>query len=299
MRMVIPASDRDAGCARVVGTLGGIGCAPGRCGLVQGSLARGALAPGAFARGAPFAALLLAWGCGAGSDAPGTQADPPAAPGEAALAADPSLSGPYVPPGTETVHLLLGEEGELRLVSCPETLTGSGADLEAARPVEDASGQDVVALVQAFGAPPGGIPARVVLDGDRILELRVAIPESTPERGCLQAFPEGDLEASGNEPFWHLRVEGDEVRVRTPDDLDGTLFHDLTWSAVNGPDAGWRAEALRDFVDGIEYLVLELSETSCVDSMSGARFPWTAVLEEGGHRRYGCAREGRGLPVSF
>ena len=198
------------------------------------------------------------------------------------------------------MRLFVGEEGGLRLAPCLETLPDPGAQPEPAgsRPMQDASGHDLVALIQSFGAPSDGIPARVVLDGDRVLELRVAIPESTPERGCLLAFPEGDLEASGNEPFWHLRVEGDEVLVRTPDDPEGTLFHDLTWSAVEGPERRWRAEALRDFVDGIEYLVLEVTETPCVDSMSGARFPWTVVLEQGGDRQRGCAREGRSLPVS-
>ena len=248
-----------------------------------------------------LAILLLAWGCGAGSDAPGNQADSLAAGDDAGLAPEPLLSsGPRVPEGVETVRLFVGEEGELRLAPCPETLPDPGGQPEPAgsRPVQDASGHDLVALIQSFGAPSDGIPARVVLDGDRILELRVAIPESTPERGCLLAFPEGDLEASGNEPFWHLQVEGAEVLVRTPDDQEGTLFHDLTWSAVEGPERRWRAEALRDFVDGIEYLVLEVRETPCVDSMSGARFPWTVVLEQGGDLRRGCAREGRTLPVS-
>ncbi|CAN5684002.1 hypothetical protein BH23GEM11_BH23GEM11_01610 [soil metagenome] len=166
-------------------------------------------------------------------------------------------------------------------------------------------------MLEEFGNPDSGIPARVIFaagsadePGGRITALRVALPESAAGTACAQAFPDAELEASGNEPFWHLRLDNGEVLYRTPDDPEGTLFHDVTWSRLGG-EAGaggegeggaWRMEALRDFVDGIEYLILEVSATSCGDSMSGARYPWTATLEVEGARWPGCAREGRNLP---
>jgi uncharacterized membrane protein len=247
-----------------------------------------------FRAGLP-AALLLAWGCGGSPDGPGNE---PAASGAREEATP--FRGPRVPGGTATVRLFPGSEGELRLLPCPDSGPAPVAGSHDTEPrlVRDASGQEVAAILREFGASPAGVPARVVLDGDLILQLRVALSESPEGRGCLQAFPDADLEASGNEPFWHLRVEGDQVLFRTPDDPDGTVFHALAWTELDAPQAGWRGEALRDFVDGIEYLVLEVLEAPCVDSMSGARFPWTAFLEQAGDRWSGCAREGRGLPVA-
>jgi len=269
-------------------------------------------APGrGFRRGSPslrgwlpaLAVSFLLWGCG-GTD---EGADPDRgveAVGDETGVADPGPAGPRVPPGTETVRLHLGDEGELLVAPCVDGEPGTQPG-PTPHPVTDASGADLVGMLREFGNPDAGVPARVVFGaasadepGGRITALRVALPESAAGTACAQAFPDAELEASGNEPFWHLRLDDGEVIYTTPEDLEGTAFHDVTWTRLDSGtgNGAWRMEALRDFVDGIEYLVLEVSDSPCTDSMSGARYPWTATLEVGGSRWPGCAREGRNMP---
>jgi len=247
----------------------------------------------------PLPALLvpfLLWGCGGADEGADTNRGVEAVGGEVGGAEPGPAPGPRLPPGTETVRLHLGDQGELLVAPCVDS-----EPRPTPHEVTDASGEDLVGLLREFGNPDAGIPGRVIFSagsadepGGRITALRVALPESAAGTACAQAFPDAELEASGNEPFWHLRLDGDEVLYRTPEDQDGTLFHDVTWTSPG--NGTWRMEALRDFVDGIEYLVLEVSDTPCSDSMSGARYPWTATLEVEGASWPGCAREGRNLP---
>ncbi|TVP43011.1 MAG: hypothetical protein EA350_14505 [Gemmatimonadales bacterium] len=247
-------------------------------------------------------ASFLLWGCGGTDQGADPDAGVEAVGGEVG-GADTVPSGPRVPPGTASVRLHLGDGGELLVAPCVDSEPRPSPVA-----VTDATGDDLVGLLEEFGDPETGIPARVIFDdgsadepGGRIRTLRVALPESAAGTACDQVEPDAELEASGNEPFWHLRLDDGEVLYRTPEDQDGALFHDVTWTrleddGVRSGSGAWRMEALRDFVDGIEYLVLEISDTPCIDSMSGARYPWTATLDAGGGRSPGCAREGRNLP---
>jgi uncharacterized membrane protein len=259
------------------------------------------LGPGRRSLGGWLPALavsFLLWGCGGTDEGADPDRGVEAVGGEVGVA-EPGPVGPRVPPGTETVRLHLGNEGELLVAPCVDGEPGTQPGATP-HPVTDVSGADLVGMLREFGDPDSGIPARVVFGagsadepGSRITALRVALPESAAGTACAQAFPDAELEASGNEPFWHLRLDDGEVLYTTPEDLEGTAFHDVTWTGTG--NGAWRMEALRDFVDGIEYLVLEVSDTPCTDSMSGARYPWTATLEVGGSRWPGCAREGRNL----
>jgi len=96
------------------------------------------------------------------------------------------------------------------------------------------------------------------------------------------------MELSGQEPFWNVRVEEDEAEFRSPEFLDGVQYHDVVWTATEG---GWRLEALRDFIDGIEYLSAELVSEPCQDTMSGAMHPFRATVRWRGAFLEGCGND--------
>lgn len=233
-----------------------------------------------------LAASLALAGCGERDrdDGPPPELDDPAgAPAEGAV------TGPMPAPprAVQTVRLWLGEGGAVLVEPCVEGTESRSPD---AVELEDATGRDLAAMVAEFGNPDRGVIALVVIREGRIESLRIAPPEAA---GCGDLLRQGEVVASGNEPFWNVRTEGGEAVWTTPDEMDGVEFHDGSWT--NEGDH-WRFEALRDFVDGIEYLILEIRNAPCIDSMSGARFPWTAAVERGGERWTGCAREGAGAP---
>lgn len=166
--------------------------------------------------------------------------------------------------------------GGLRFTACGEE--GEG------RAVEDAAPQDAAALVAELGAG-AAMPVMLRMVGDRITEIRYAGPG---EVRCDRLPPDGVLEARGNEPFWNLIVEGDTATFRTPEQQDGILFVQGHWTRTG--DRGWHYEAGDSAGTTIR---LELTESPCSDSMSGARFPYRAVFTRGNDRYEGCALEGR------
>lgn len=103
-------------------------------------------------------------------------------------------------------------------------------------------------------------------------------PVSTAERVTYntQAFT-----ARGNEPFWSVDVAGSTAIYKTPENQRGQAI---------------RVERLT-FAKGVEYIgvrggrpfALNIRGTECRNSMSGERFPMTAVLTTGGKREEGCA----------
>jgi uncharacterized membrane protein len=160
-------------------------------------------------------------------------------------------------------------------------------DAESWTPVIDGTGEDLEAMVEELGYGEGRVTAHLVLEGDVIQELRVASPEVP---SCLELLPEAEFRARGNEPFWLVDVDGEVAVFRSPEELDGVRYDEGSWQATAG---GWRFEALRHGVDGVAYLVLDVAESRCRDSMSGAWFPYAASLRVGGEPATGCASEGR------
>ncbi len=105
------------------------------------------------------------------------------------------------------------------------------------------------------------------------------------DRAARPAAPSAGLvEARGNEPFWAVRVEGAEARVSTPEEASGVSYRDGAWSR----DGRWLYTARRKDGAGVETLTLELIEERCLDTMSGAEYPWRAVLVRQGRRMEGC-----------
>ncbi len=170
--------------------------------------------------------------------------------------------------------------GKLRFIACGEASEGI--------PAEDLPKGDGRALVRELGAGENGMAVLVRLDRGRLQEIRYAGPEGSR---CDQLPPEGEVEARGNEPFWMIRVEGTRARVHTPEEPDGVAYDDGTFTRADGER--WRYEARRTTAIRVEHLTLEVTEERCVDTMSGARYPFHAVLIRDGNRMEGCALEGR------
>jgi uncharacterized membrane protein len=171
---------------------------------------------------------------------------------------------------------------------------------DAPESLRDRTGGDAARLVEELGYGSGRILAAVVRDGDELVEIRYAVPEGP---GCKELLPEGDLLARGNEPFWSLRVQGDRARWITPDDMEGAVHAPARWGGASpgggGQDAafGWTLTA--PAIPGWDEegpggpIALHLTPERCVDSMSGARSPFTARVERDGRQWTGCAVEGR------
>jgi uncharacterized membrane protein len=169
-------------------------------------------------------------------------------------------------------------DGDLTFRACEE---------ESGIPVTDGTGEDLEAMVEELGHGEGRVTAHIVLEGGVVQELRVASPEVP---SCLELLPEAELRARGNEPFWLVDVDGEVATFRSPDELEGVRYDEGSWQATTG---GWRFEALRHGVDGVAYLILDVEESRCRDTMSGAWFPYAASLRVGGEPATGCASEGR------
>lgn len=99
--------------------------------------------------------------------------------------------------------------------------------------------------------------------------------------GCSLDLGGAQFRASGVEPFWHLDVDTDTLRLSRL----GQAPRAFAVSAVesNAATGIWRAEA-----DG-ESLSLTLEESRCSDSMSGSLFAYTARVRLGGEILSGCA----------
>lgn len=138
------------------------------------------------------------------------------------------------------------------------------------------------------GSPEAG-PAPAV-------EAVRTFPTPAPPPG--EFSPGRELEARGNEPFWSVRVEGEEAVIRTPEASEGVSYRGGPW--LEAPEGGWRYRAVREGADGAGTLTLEVAEERCIDTMSGNSFPLVARLTTEGEGplppglALGCAMEGRG-----
>lgn len=216
-----------------------------------------------------MAGLLGAAACA--GDLPDTipETDPSSPPQEA-----PAFTVPISIPGD-----LLLVEGRLRFQPCGQA---------GAQPVEDQTGGEAFQVLEELAYGEERVRVAVVLDGARLVEIRTATPERTR---CEDLLRDVVVEARGNEPFWLARIEGGEARWITPEDQEGTLYSEGSWE--RGANETLVYEARRDGVDGVEFLTVRLVEERCRDTMSGAWFPFSSRVDQGGGSYQGCALEGR------
>lgn len=93
---------------------------------------------------------------------------------------------------------------------------------------------------------------------------------------------QGDVIASTNEPFWQAQTSGPVMTLRG---LEGERQLAISTSDVAGDTRTLRASDSNGMVE------LKVTVADCQDSMSGARFPYSAVLViDGGAPLNGCAR---------
>ena len=105
--------------------------------------------------------------------------------------------------------------------------------------------------------------------------------------GCEDSLLGVAYKASGHDPFWHVRVLSERIALASPE-IPSTIFNGASPIPL---DNGWRFEAQSAGPETV-WLRLELIRASCVDSVSGSLYTWTASLDVGGVVRTGCAWEG-------
>ena len=108
---------------------------------------------------------------------------------------------------------------------------------------------------------------------------------------CGEELSDVLFKASGQEPFWHLRVFADRISLATPD-IPPTIFAGARPTLLEN---GWRFESLSTGPESVQ-LRLDLSREQCSDSMTGSVYTWMATLDIGGDVRRGCAWEGALAP---
>ncbi len=184
------------------------------------------------------------------------------------------------PNATEALsgRLLLSAE-VLRFVPCGAE--GEGTVLQ------DGTDGDAAAIVRSLGGEGDGVTALVRLDGDRLVDVRYAGNEGP---SCESLPTSAEVEARGNEPFWMVSVTTGVATFRSPE-IEGIDYIGGSW--VRPDSGGWLFAAERT-VDGVtDSLTLDLREERCVDTMSGAHFPFVARATRAGQVFTGCAVEGR------
>lgn len=108
--------------------------------------------------------------------------------------------------------------------------------------------------------------------------------ETTPKQSAA-AQPNAEwpnLSASGNEPFWTIKIDGFEATYTTPENLEGIKF------AITGEKVD-KTLQFKGRLQG-EDIMLAVTNTACENDMSGDKFPMTATLIKSSGTFGGCAQ---------
>jgi uncharacterized membrane protein len=107
-------------------------------------------------------------------------------------------------------------------------------------------------------------------------------------RGCDEDLTAVIWKAQGNEPFWSLSALAEHVRFDRPG--ESARYFPYSPFREAGSERLFSARTESSSID------VRLSPTSCVDSMSGAVFSWTAEVRAEGQVWRGCAFRGDRAP---
>lgn len=103
---------------------------------------------------------------------------------------------------------------------------------------------------------------------------------------CLQTGAlEMPFEATGNEPFWHARLEGEKLVFNRPYDAGEPEKVALETTVANRHGREFRGEL------GGQELTLKVARQLCEETMSGAQFPAQVRVELNGEVFEGCGGE--------
>lgn len=128
---------------------------------------------------------------------------------------------------------------------------------------------------------------RITLLAAAAMALGGCYLQKAPDYAAIHAAPpppalKGALILSTNEPFYHARVEDGYIDLSGLDVESVRLKASGIVNFANG--RRWTGGKGRDQV------TVQILEEPCVDSMSGAPFPFSGVLIVGKTTVHGCAR---------
>lgn len=117
-----------------------------------------------------------------------------------------------------------------------------------------------------------------------VLELRRAARETL---GCKENLGGIEFRASGNEPFWNVKISKDEIlfsRLGNPE-----IVFPYFPPNVSGKRCVYFSKARHPAPYGIE---ITIDEKRCIDTMSGDHFSFVATVRLNDQMFAGCAKEG-------
>lgn len=149
----------------------------------------------------------------------------------------------------------------------------------------------MVAVALAACGEGGGGPARTPAppaDGPAVLAEPASAPASAvpsaPTSGRSRTGMAGDLDLTGTEPFWGLRIRRDSLVLSRPDHVDVLAAN--PGPALQAGQARWGSVSAASG----EPLRIEVREAACSDGMSDTAYPYTATVRLAGETLRGCAR---------
>jgi putative lipoprotein len=119
-----------------------------------------------------------------------------------------------------------------------------------------------------------------------VLELRRAARET---KGCDEDLQGIEYVAHGNEPFWRLEIRETGMLFSALGRFDRLEFPS---PVVQDDDGATRFISEREGEDPA-HIESVITERRCIDSMSGSRFSYAAVVHVNGTTFEGCALTGR------
>jgi uncharacterized membrane protein len=135
-------------------------------------------------------------------------------------------------------------------------------------------GEWVAAPAQGFGAD--------FKEALRITELLRAENEGF---GCRLGLDGVLFVVNGNEPSWGLQIRDDGISMRSM-----AAAGEIAFAA---PRLSGQPPRVVFEADGVESGIrISLERRRCIDTMSGARYAWAAIVDTGGRQFKGCAAEG-------
>lgn len=94
-----------------------------------------------------------------------------------------------------------------------------------------------------------------------------------------------DLNLTGTEPFWGVKIRKDKITLSRPDHPD--LVAANTGAEVSGKTATWKSN---------ELTITLKSQPGCSDGMSDRRYPYAAQVKVGDEVLKGCGYEAGEAP---
>jgi len=227
--------------------------------------------------GAWLAVALLALACG------GPSREEPPAP----LAAAPPAAGPQVYRG----QFVWGHEAR-SFTPCGEErdwwVVDATPDGELRQVYEELASQPYQAIFAEVAGETGPAPTEgfgADYDGQlTVRELRRAVLEGP---GCGEDISAFAFRALGNEPFWGAVIRDSTIVFTQPGDPPRLEFPAVA-PEVEADGMSWSSATETPAAE----IRIELRKARCVDSMSGARFPYRATVVLDGRELTGCGYAG-------